>query len=66
MLIDENIFSNSFVQDCRYAFQYTFKNNATQYANNKKKKIKNKVWTLIHDDIRGGSAIQYLTPPDRA
>ena len=32
--------------DAKYAFQYTFKNNTTQYAKKKKKKRKNNVWTF--------------------
>ena len=43
----------------------TLLKNTKQYAKKKKKKRKTKVGNL-HDDIRSGSPIQSLTPPDKA
>ena len=48
----------------KYAFQYTFKNNNTK--NEKKEEDKREQRGDLHDDIRSGLPIQFLTPPNRA
>ena len=59
-------FSNSGGRNkAKYSFQYTFKNNTTQYAKKRLRKKKEQRMDL-HDDIRGRSTIQFLTPTDRA
>ena len=47
----------------KYAFQYTFNNNTTQYT---KKEGKKERRMDLHDDIRAKSPIQFLTLTDRA
>ena len=49
--------------NAKYALQYTFNNNTTQYA---KKEEKKEQRMDLHDDIRGKSPIQFLTPTDWA
>ena len=49
--------------NAKYALQYTFNNNTTQYA---KKEEKKEQRMDLHDDIRAKSPIQFLTLTDRA
>ena len=48
--------------NAKYAFQYTMTTTiGKKEEEEKKEQIKD-----LHDDIRGGLPIQFLTPPDRA
>ena len=51
--------------NAKYAFQYSFKDNTAQYAKKEEEEKKEQSRDL-HDDIRGGLPIQFLTPPDKA
>ena len=52
--------------NAKYAFQYTFKDNTTQYAKKEEEEEKTEQSRDLHDDIRGGLPIQFLSPPNRA
>ena len=52
--------------NAKYAFQNTFKNNTVHTIRKREEEEKKEQRMDLHDDIRGRTPIQFLTPTDRA